>query len=174
MYGTIFNLDADRFLRDINGRWGVVLIDLPDPSSIELAKLYSKEFYLKLHGVLEPGAIVAVQSTSPYHAKEAFLSIFRTIRSAGFHAVPYHDNVPSFGEWGWILASREHLDAESIRHYFDPVDSFSVPTEYLTPKVFLGGLIFGKGWLDSDNTDINTLMRPSVLEYYLHDSWKIE
>jgi spermidine synthase len=74
-----------------------VLIDFPDPSSVELAKLYSREFYRKLRRVLAPGAVLALQSTSPYHAREAFLCILRTLESAGFSALPYHDNVPSFG-----------------------------------------------------------------------------
>ena len=171
---TVFNVDADRFLDRVTGRWDVVFIDLPDPNSIELAKLYSKEFYLKLQGVLEPGAVVALQSTSPYHAKEAFLAIVRTLRAAGFHAVPYHDNVPSFGEWGWVLASRHYNDADAVRLILEGIDSFPVPTEYLTPEASMRSFVFGKGWLQSDNTDISTLMRPRVLDYYLHDAWKTE
>ena len=29
------------------------------------------------------------------------------MRSAGFQTTPYHAYVPSFGEWGFVIASRE-------------------------------------------------------------------
>ena len=171
---TVFTLDADRFVSEVAGRWNVVIIDLPDPHSIELAKLYSKEFYAKLHGVLAEDGVVALQATSPYYAKEAFLVISRTLEAAGFRAVPYHDNVPSFGEWAWILAYPQDVPAGAIARRIDDVEAFSVETRYLTPDVFRNSLVFGKGWLDSPNEDVSTLMRPLVLDYYLHQSWRIQ
>ena len=51
---------------------------------------------------------MAVQSTSPYHAKNTFISIGKTIRHSGFYRVEqYHTNVPSFGEWGWTHCRQE-------------------------------------------------------------------
>ena len=103
--GSILTVDADTFLRDADAKfWDVIIIDLPDPSSVELFKLYSIEFYRKVARVLAPGGAVAVQSTSPYHAREAFLTIGRTIRAAGLQTLPYRVNVPSFGDWGFTLA----------------------------------------------------------------------
>jgi spermidine synthase len=32
--------------------------------------------------------------------------VVQTIESVGLVAAPYHANVPSFGEWGFIVASR--------------------------------------------------------------------
>ena len=171
---TVFTLDADRFVSEVAGRWNVVIIDLPDPNSIELAKLYSKEFYAKLHGVLAEDGVVALQATSPYYAKEAFLVISRTLQAAGFRAVPYHDNVPSFGEWAWILAYPKDVPEAEIARRIDDVEAFSVETRYLTPDVFRQSLVFGKGWLDSANEDVSTLMRPLVMDYYLHQSWRIQ
>ena len=170
---TVFTVDADRFLAEAEGEWDVVIIDLPDPNSIELAKLYSREFYSKLHGVLAPGGIVALQATSPYYAKEAFLVINRSVEAAGFRVVPYHDNVPSFGEWGWLLAYSE-TDAEAVIGRINDLEGFAVVTRYLTPEVFRTALVFGTGWLDTQRNDVSTLMRPVVLDYYLHESWKIQ
>src|SRR5206468_8625237 len=45
---SVVNIDADKFLREVQEVYDVVIVDFPDPRSIELCKLYSKEFYLKL------------------------------------------------------------------------------------------------------------------------------
>ncbi len=167
----VVNVDADRFLDGVPGLWDVVVIDLPDPSSVELAKLYSREFYRKLRRVLAPGAVVALQATSPYHSREAFLCILRTLESAGYAVVPYHDDVPSFGRWGFLLATTGREDVEGLRARASRVDGFPEATRYLTPDVFRSALVFGKGELEADTDEVNTLMRPVLLGLYLHESW---
>jgi len=167
----VVNIDADRFLDEIRGLWDVVLIDFPDPSSAELAKLYSREFYRKLRRVLAPGAVVALQATSPYHSREAFLCILRTLESAGFAVVPYHDDVPSFGSWGFLLATAGQDSSAALRARAAAVETFPDATRYLTPQVFHSSLVFGKGELEAGSDEVNTLMHPVLLSLYLHESW---
>ena len=45
---NIMNLDADQFLMSTHEQYDVVIIDFPDPSQIELCKLYSLEFFAQL------------------------------------------------------------------------------------------------------------------------------
>ena len=72
--------------------------------------------------VAENGALV-VQSTSPWFAPKSFWCIDATLRAAGFSTHPYHAQVPSFGEWGFNLATR--------RPGFVPPESYPVPTRFL-------------------------------------------
>jgi spermidine synthase len=51
---------------------------------------------------------------------------------------------------------------------------FNVETTFITPDVFRSSMVFGKGLLTSKHTDINTLMNPVVLNYYLNESWQVE
>ena len=46
-----------------------------------------------------------VQSGSPYFAPRSYWSIEASLREAGFATVPYHVDVPSFGDWGFLLAA---------------------------------------------------------------------
>ena len=79
----------------------VIIIDLPDPSHPDLNKLDSVNFYYRLNHLLNGDGVIAVQSTSPFHARNAFISIAKTMQEANFSLVEqYHQNVPSFGEWG--------------------------------------------------------------------------
>ncbi len=55
--------------------------------------------------------VAVVQSTSPGYARETFWTIATTIEEAGFRIAPYHAYVPSFGDWGFILAGGPGLVA---------------------------------------------------------------
>lgn len=167
----VMNVDADRFLAEIPGLWDVIIVDMPDPSTPELTKLYAVEFYTKARRHLSAAGIMAVQATSPYLAKESFLCIGRTLVSAGFDIIPYHENVPSFGDWGWYLAlpggktiSQQKIDGLSM----------VVPTRFLTPEVFKRQLVFGKGMLTPRRHEVNTLLFPVLLSLYNHESWLLE
>jgi spermidine synthase len=72
--------------------------------------------------VAQKGLIV-VQSTSPFFAPHAFWTIDATLRDVGLRTWPYHAYVPSFGEWGFILAS-PHAD-------FAPPEHYALPMRYL-------------------------------------------
>ena len=60
---------------------------------------------------LREHAAVVVQSTSPYVARKSFWCVDATLRACGLDTEPYHTFVPSFGEWGFILASIKPLSA---------------------------------------------------------------
>src|SRR5262249_52530190 len=82
----------------------VAIVDFPDPNSFALGKLYTTRFYRLLRARLAQGGAAAIQSTSPLFARRSFWCVVRTIEAAGLFAQPYHVAVPSFGEWGFVLA----------------------------------------------------------------------
>jgi spermidine synthase len=165
-------MDAERFIRETEGAFDAVFIDLPDPDELELAKLYSVNFYALLREKLAPGAMVAVQATSPYYAKKVFLCIGRTLRAAGFHTLPYHDNVPSFGEWGWYLAWSSAMPPAVAAKRLRSLDGLKVEMRYLTPALIRAALDFGKGWLDPESEImVNSFLNPVIIEYF-REAWK--
>ncbi|MDQ8184748.1 polyamine aminopropyltransferase [Pelagicoccus sp. SDUM812002] len=169
---TVLNLDAAAFVAQAPGRYDVVIIDFPDPNSVELAKLYSQHFYGFLRSKLSADGIFVQQSTSPYHAKEAFLCIGRTITSAGLAAVPYHENVPSFGEWGWWIGGSDTIQGEAkLRDSLAKIPDLTAETRYLTPEIVRASLQFGKSQLETQQTEISTITHPRIYNYYL-EAWK--
>lgn len=100
----VVNEDAFRWLERGGDAFDFAIVDLPDPSNYSLGKLYSTTFYASLRRRLKPGGLVVVQATSPLFARRSFWCIERTLREAGFKTAPYHAYVPSFGEWGFVLA----------------------------------------------------------------------
>jgi spermidine synthase len=108
--------DAFSWLRTMQERFDVVIADFPDPDDAATAKLYSQEFYDGLRRrALAPGGRLVVQAGSPYFARESFWGIEATVRAAGWHTTPYHVDVPSFGDWGFVLAAPDRAPALTLR-----------------------------------------------------------
>jgi len=106
---TVINQDAWKFIENSNELYDIIIIDLPDPNNLSLGRLYSESFYTLLMGRLSKMGGIVTQATSPLYSKRAFWSIDKTLQSVGLQTIPYHTYIPSFGEWGFVLASRHHL-----------------------------------------------------------------
>jgi spermidine synthase len=103
----VINADAFLWIDSSSDVFDFVVVDFPDPTNYSLGKLYTTVFFTALgHHLSEQGAFV-VQSTSPMFARRSFWCIEETIKQSGFRTFPYHAYVPSFGEWGFVLASRQ-------------------------------------------------------------------
>jgi spermidine synthase len=103
----VVNEDAMVWLESESRRFDVVIVDFPDPNNFSLGKLYTVRFYKLLRARVADGGVVAIQSTSPLIARRSFWCVVRSVEAAGFAVRPYHAFVPSFGEWGYVLASAE-------------------------------------------------------------------
>ncbi|WP_103938507.1 polyamine aminopropyltransferase [Thermomonospora echinospora] len=158
----VVNADAFSWLRDLvasrAGTFDAVVVDFPDPDDVPTAKLYSVEFYGLLQRALAPGGRVVVQSGSPFFAPRSFWSIEKTIRSAGLATVPYHVDVPSFGDWGYVLAAAGQ-DAPGLR--MDPAVS---GLRFLDADVLRASAVFARD-LRRDDVEINTLVKPKLIDY---------
>ncbi|MFC0513897.1 polyamine aminopropyltransferase [Mucilaginibacter angelicae] len=101
---TVINADAFSWAREQHKIYDAIIIDFPDPSNYSVGKLYTNTFYGIVKHLLKPDGIMVVQSTSPYVAPKSYYTVEKTLQSVGLHTVPYHNYVPSFGEWGYIMA----------------------------------------------------------------------
>jgi spermidine synthase len=102
----IVNADAFKWLEQTRETFDVIVVDFPDPTNFSIGKLYTQSFYALLEQRLSASGFAVVQTTSPLVARESFWTVVTTLESAGLRVVPYHANVPSFGEWGFAIASR--------------------------------------------------------------------
>lgn len=142
---TLVHEDAMVWLDEAQrGPFDIIIVDFPDPNNFSLGKLYTRRFYRLASAALSPGGALVVQSTSPLYARRSFWCVDRTMREAGLFTHPYHATVPSFGEWGFILAARAEfdppervtaaslrfLDDETLQTLFEfPPDMTRVPVE---------------------------------------------
>ena len=100
------NTDAFQWLQDTGDTFDVIVVDFPDPTNFAIGKLYTNSFYALLDQRLAASGYAVVQTTSPLVARQSFWTVVQTIESVGLRTTPYHAHVPSFGEWGFVIASR--------------------------------------------------------------------
>lgn len=168
----IIHQDASRYIAATEGKFDVVILDFPDPSSPELAKLYGLSFYGQLHNRLAPGGVIIQQSTSPWHAREAFLCVGRTMQAAGFKTLPLRANVPSFGDWGWWIAVPSSQTTPSdLKTKLQAATFTDIPTRYLNHSTMMAALVFPPGTFQSSSKDMTTLDDPAIFRHYLR-AWR--
>lgn len=170
---NVMTVDAFKYVAEAgSGPWDVVIIDFPDPDQVEIAKLYSREFYRALGAIIARDGYVALQATSPHHAREVFLCIGRTMAAAGWNAIPYHANVPSFGDWGWYLASPT-IDSRTLREKMSTLPAIP-ETKHLTQETARAALAFGKNALAARFDHVSSVMEPHVHHLYVRHAWQVE
>jgi spermidine synthase len=172
---AIINTDAFNFLRDSGDIYDVIIIDLPDPKTRDLARLYSLPFYQLAFKHLAHGGILVTQATSPFFSRDAFLCIFRTLQSVNRPALAFHNHIPTLGEWAWILVS--NVPGSSASHLEEALSAQSfeqIPTRFLTTEVMQAMMIFGKGMFDGvSDIQINTELTLALFDYYRHGNWAL-
>ena len=117
---SVINADALVWLENSTEFYDFVVVDFPDPANFAIGKLYSSAFYRLLSKRLSARGRFVVQSTSPLYARQAFWCVVATLEDVGLKTAPYHALVPSFGEWGFIIAGRDNyvpppVDARKTR-----------------------------------------------------------
>jgi spermidine synthase len=158
----IKTVDAFKFVEQAAEIYDVIIVDLPDPNATGLAKLYSREFYHMLARRLSPRGALVTQSTSPFFAREAYWCIHKTLRATGLHVYPYQAEIPSFGNWGFQLATPQELAVSKLKP--------ALPKEqlrFLTPEL-LPGLFALPQDIQIPLGDIseNSIIQPVLLRYY--------
>lgn len=159
---AVVTQDAMNWLRgpDLD-RFDAIIVDLPDPDTPVLGRLYSAEFYALAARALAPGGLMAVQAGSPFSTPTAYWRTVSTIRAAGYAVTPYHVHVPTFGDWGFALAQR----ADTAPTPTVPPDA--PPLRFLNQQVLQAACVFS-GDVAPRPVEPSTLDNPRIVEDMRH------
>ncbi len=161
---TVINDDAGRWLETHAEVYDFIVVDFPDPSNFGLGRLYSVPVYHLMARHLAENGYMVIQSTSPYFAPRSFWSVDATLKEAGLNTWPYHAYVPSFGDWGFILASK--------RRDYAPPEKITVATRYLDPAT-LRELFHFPADMPALAMPPNRLNEQSLVRYFDEDWRKV-
>lgn len=161
----VINQDAWQFVQQDRDSYDVIVVDLPDPKSIALSKLYTQEFYALLAERLSATGVIAVQSGSPLFARQGYWSVVHTLDATrnpqhpggSLSVLPYHAYVPSFGDWGFTLVSMRPLPARAL--------ALPPGLRYLTPEVWASARSFAPDQADLP-AEPNRLQSHALVGYY--------
>ena len=158
----VINADAFTWIKAQKKQYDFIVIDFPDPSNYAVGKLYTNSFYQLVKSILSLRGLMVVQSTSPYVAPKSFWTVNNTLESVGLKTIPYHNYVPSFGEWGYIMAT-------------NPDNMYKKPAKYLPGLKFLSKesfdlmLYFPKD-MAKVKTEVNKLNNQILVKYF-EEEW---
>jgi len=150
--------DAYTFLINTRRSYDLVIADFPDPHDESISKLYTDSFYHLVRKRLDSNGIFVTQSTSPLFARESFWCIEKTLSSVFKKVIPYHVFVPTFGDWGFNIASQGGAE---VRNYNDSIDY-----RYFSGEAFAHSRFFPPD-AGTVKTGVNTFNRPLLYLYYL-------
>lgn len=153
----VINEDGYIYVRENQAKFEVIIIDFPDPNNESLNKLYTNVFYNYIKANLTEDGVMVCQSTSPYYAKKSFWCINKTIKSQFKNVIPYHLQVPSFGEWGFNVAFNTENERKELQ----------VETKYLNSENINSMFNFGKDEIiDINSIEENNMFKPTLITYY--------
>jgi spermidine synthase len=153
--------DAMTWLRGPVDRFDAIIVDLPDPDTPVLGRLYSTEFYALVTRALAPGGLMVVQAGSPFSTSTAFWRTVSTVRAAGYAATPYHVHVPTFGDWGFAVA---RLGPTAPRPTVPPD---APPLRFLNQQVLDAATVFSSD-TGPRALEPSTLENPRIVEDMRH------
>ncbi len=157
--------DAYDYLVKSKRKFDVIIADFPDPHDETIAKLYTVDFFSLVRRSLSRNGVFVSQSTSPLFAREAFWCINNTMKKVFTRVTPYHILVPTFGDWGFNMATMGGQPEKK-----SDISLAMKQLRFYNRKTMEASLHFPP---DSGHvkTDINTFNRPSLYLYYLK-GWK--
>lgn len=157
---TVFNEDAFSFINQPGIAYDRVIIDMPDPHNEALNKLYSREFYTMIGRRMAPDAMLVTQSSSPFFTRNTFWCIEETLASVFPQTLSYHTSLPSFGIWGFNLATNSQRLSDQL--------AIDVDTRAITSETFRASTSFDKD-LAKIEVPVNSIMEPKLYHLYLKD-----
>jgi predicted membrane-bound spermidine synthase len=155
---SVHQKDIQVFQKEQKEPYDVIIVDLPDPGDEILSRLYTVEFFSQLTNLLTDDGILVCQSHSPEYAPFVYWSIGLSLKGTGMNIRSYHTEVPSFGDWGFHLASKKPLQMMK-RKVLVPCQT--LPEDLSTLFVFPS-----KYRSVRENTHMNTLSNLKLHEIY--------
>lgn len=172
---NIINADGYTYVEKNQECFDVIIADLPDPRNVELARLYSLEFYLMCRQHLHPEGTLITQAGSPYYAARSFKCIEKTMKAAGFSTLPMHNQILTMGEWGWVLGKKENLERNNAINILQATDYNNLQTQWLDQEAICYITSFGKDFFDQSEepVKVNKIFNPVLYRYFLNGSWDV-
>ncbi|MGH1459844.1 MAG: polyamine aminopropyltransferase [Paracoccaceae bacterium] len=156
----VVNQDAFVFVKETDKTYDRIIIDFPDPHNEALSKLYSVEFYAMVAAILARDGTLVSQSSSPFFTPHSYWTVARTLEEIFPQVVSYQTPIPSFGIWGFNMAT--NAPDAGLRPLPEGLRSLSAPS-------FDAARVFSKDLLPRKDIGVNSIFDPVIYQLYAQD-----
>jgi spermidine synthase len=156
----VHNQDAFLYVKETEKTFDRIIIDFPDPHNEALAKLYSVEFYAMVARIMTDDGALVTQSSSPFFTPHTFWTVANTLEELFPQVVSYQTPIPSFGIWGFNLASKTQVST---------LGAFPEGLRSLTAESFAAAQIFSRDLEPKKPIPVNSIFDPKIYHLYAND-----
>ena len=160
----VINRDARLYIKSSQEKYDAALIHLPEPSTVQLNRFYTRSFYSELKERLTPGAVISfsISGSSNYMSEEERQlnsSLYQTLKTAFSHVII----IP--GEKLYFVASDQPLTYEVARL----ARQRGLDNVYVNPYYIQDDLLKRRGKLIKENLMENAQVNKDFepITYYL-------
>ncbi len=165
--------DVFQFLNSQTERFDLIFVDVADPIDLQRNQYFTQEFYQLINGALTSEGLFVTQSGSPYFATEAFEVVQKTIKSADFYPITYHNQILTLGEWSWTIGAK-HGTNEKLKEILSESSFEEYQTQWLNQEAMQMMLSFGKPTRVTNDLKVNTMKDPVLYQYYLNGNYTLK
>ncbi|MBW2983579.1 fused MFS/spermidine synthase [Candidatus Woesearchaeota archaeon] len=161
----IHNIDARLFVKQTNNKYDIVIIDLPDPSTAQINRFYTIEFFKELKQILNDDAVISLSLSSAenYMSKEVRQSnsaLYKTLSQvfSNIIIIPDAEN--------FFIAS----DKELTYDIAEKIEEKAIQTDYVNKYYLIGKLTEDRInlVLNSINEDVPLNKDLNPITYFYH------
>ncbi len=156
----VHNDDAFNFINQPGRLYDRVIVDMPDPHNEAINKLYSKEFYKMIARRMTADGVLVSQSSSPFFTRRTYWGIEKTLATVFDKTESFQITVPSFGVWGFHMATKENAFPTEYIFGNEPI--------WVSKEVMQGARNFSSDIAKIDVPE-NSIMEPKLYHLYLED-----
>ncbi len=124
-----FNLITENPFRHLsNGQkvYDLIVVDMPDPLTVEYEQFYQTPFYELCLKYLSKEGVLITNSGTVFPDRKVVSSVSRQLKLAGIEPVELQAQIPTLGHRSWLIGSRVRLNLDSIR--------ITVPTKWISTE----------------------------------------
>lgn len=146
--------NAFHFLLEHVDQYDVVIIDTPDPLSLDYQQYYSQEFYQLINSSLREDGFMVTQSGDLFKNGISVERIWNSVEESGFYILPAQSQIPTIGHWSWVIGSKEST-AYEMKMVLTNVETEE--TIWWNQEAADLMFSFGKNYFSNGTTATNTL-----------------
>ena len=162
----VYEMDGRRYVKETDTMYDVIILDVPDPDSAQLNRVYTVEFFEEVKRILTENGIFSLSlSTSPNYlgkpTRELNSSIYKSLKSV------FENVIVIPGNENFFLASDGGLTYEIAER----IEEKNIPTEYVNKFYLSGTLTEDRISMVSQSTtedvNVNSDFKPEAYYYYI-------
>lgn len=163
---TIHTMDGRQYVKTTSSHYDVVILDVPDPDSVQLNRFYTVEFFGEVKTILSDGGVFSFSvSSSPHYLGRAS----RLLNSSLYQSLSTH-----FSQVILIPGTRTYFvasDAPVTYTISERITQKAIPTQFIHPS-YLSGIITSDRITMLENSTreevgVNSDFRPEAYYHYL-------